>query len=630
MTVPTRAARIVFALLVVGGVASFFVAQRLKNEPPVIGSVRFMSSFSPNGDGRKERITFGFHVKRTTPITVEVVSAGGGAAVRTLAEQRTARAYRRQRFTWDGRDEDGRVVEGRYRLKITLTDEGRSVALAKSFTVDVTPPRPRVRRIVRNGQPPTRGPALLPSPDGEPLRADLVLRGWYPTARVVRTAPGPVAVVRRLPVKVTREADGGTMIGPAGREKPRALAGEAVWDGRLADGRAAEPGTYVLQVCVRDQASNLGCGPTASTRPGQGQAGALPTPEEDGTFRGRGGITVRPVGVQPSLDPVDGNHRLTFFVDARGRRYHWVLRRIGDRREVARGSQRAPLLRPRTGSGRAAGYLLAVSVDGRDGLQRVEVPALATDGTAQRVLVVLPAISWIGGTVLDDDGDGQADTLDRGPRGRVRTGRVMTGLPEGFADVQAVLERLRRDGRRYDLTTDLALASGAGPRIEGHRGVLLVGEHRWTTAGLSERLQRFVRGGGTVAVLDPASLHRTVERSRTRLLRPGRFTAADAFGIESEGAVRLDGPLQIDQDDVDLFDGTDGRFDGYPTGWPATLPGDARRVAGAVDGRDRSVILAARIGRGLVVRTGLPTFAQRLDDDDTSELMSSTWRRLSR
>ncbi len=635
---PLTAATVLFALLVVGAVGAFFVAQKLKNEPAVVGGQRFAKSFSPNGDGRRESVTFSFFVKRSTSITVQVVD-GGGRTVRTLEEGRDVQAYRRQRVRWDGRQDDGRIAEdGRYRFKVTLTDEGRSIVTPGSFAVDTTPPRPRVRRL---GDQRGSRPMLLPTANRKPFRADLVLRGWYPQARIVRTSPGPARIVRRLAVKVTREADGGTLVGG----KPRSIAGEATWDGTLPDGRPAPAGTYVLQVCVRDQAANLGCGPAAADRDD-----ALPKPEPDGRYHGRGGITVRPIGVQPRLDPVDGDHRLTFFVDARGRRYQWVLRRIGARRDavVARGSSREPLLRPRTRSARSAGYVLSVSVDGERGLERVEVPAIATDSRAQRVLVVLPAITWVGRVALDDDGDGLVDVLGNGPRSQVRRGRVMTGLPQGFDDVRAVLRWLAAEGVRYDLTTDLALAAqggggpgtadgsspregGGGPRLDGHRGVLLVGEHRWTTTGLADRLRRYVRGGGSVGVLDPASLHRTVTLGASRLRRPGAPTADDAFGIESAGAVRLDGPLQIDGDEIGLFTGTDGRFDGYPTGWPARLPDGATKVAGAVDGRDRLIVAGVRIDRGLVLRTGLPAFASRLADDrDTSELLSSTWRRLSR
>lgn len=647
MSSPTRAARILFVLLGIGTVAAFFVAQRLKNEPSVIQGVRFLSpdvkrrapqitSFSPNQvpDGRLDTIDIRFKVDRTTPVTVEIVDSET-RTVRTIVRNRLARRYRVLHLSWDGRTDDGQVArDGRYKLKITLPDEGRSVVNPTSFTLDTTPPRPKVRRI---GPQTARGPEILPSTDGRPAEAELILRGWHPTARVVRIAPGPMAVIRPLDVTVTRHAAGGTLIGG----QPRAIEGRVRWDGTLESGRPAPAGSYAIQVCVRDQAGNDGCSPTASGRDG------LPQPEPNGRLRGRGGITIRDIAVQPSTAPTSGDHRLTFFVDARGRRYHWILRRVGDgRRVVARGSGREPLLRPRTGSARAAAYRLAVSVDAADGLRRIEVPAIATDARPQKVLVVLPAISWQGGNPVDDDGDGLPNTLEQGATSRVRAARVMFRMPRGFDQTQQpVLEWLARHGMRFDLTTDLALAAAeaeakgtaidpARPRLAGHSGVLLVGEHRWTTGGrdgLAGRLQRFVRDGGTVAVLDPASLHRTVDLRDGVLRDPGRFTDDDAFGFRSSGAIRLSGPLQIDRDALGLFRGTDGRFDRYPVGWPAQLPAGAGRESSAVDDRDRLVIAGARIGKGLVIRTGLPTFPERLGTDaDTSELMSSTWRRLSR
>jgi hypothetical protein len=630
----TRAARIVFGLLVVATFASFFVAQRLKNQPAVVQAVGFSPAFSPDGDGRRDRAAIAFKVKRSQPVTVQVVDVGS-RVVRTLATEREVVAYRRNILVWDGRTDDGRIAEdGVYRLKFVLPDEGRSIVYReRSFQLRTTPPQPRVLQVASKGsQPAGTGPALLPTTDGAPLVATLRLRGWESTARVVRTSPGPVTAVRELPVTVTRRDDDGTKLPDpkGGPRQTRAIEGTATWDGRLQDGTPAPPGTYVVQVCVRDLAGVRGCGPRA------GESG-LPAAEENGAFRGRGGITVRPLGVQPKPAPVVAGHRLTFFVDARGKRYDWTLRRIGSPGVVDRGRSRAAALKVRTDSDRGAAYLLTVRAGGR----RVDVPAMSNDARKQPVLVVLPAITWQGLNPLDDDGDGLPNVLtgaETSRASRVRVLRVLSALPPGFANgVQPVLEWLARHRKRFEITTDLALAGGQGPTIAGRRGVVVVGQSRWITAGVAEDLRRFVRGGGTVAALDPTGLRRDVTLSQPSradggvLRAPGAFNPENAFGLVSRGAVRLDGPPQNDKDDVGLFTGTDGRFDGYPVAWPLDSAGGGRIVASAVDRRDHVVIAAVGVGDGFVIRTGLPTFASRLrTDSDTSELMDSTWRRLSR
>jgi hypothetical protein len=629
----TRAARVVFGLLVVATVASFFVAQRLKNQPAVLQKVRFSQAFSPDGDGRRDNLAIYFTVKRGQPVTAEVVDRGG-QTVRTLASDLDAGTYKENRLVWNGRDDDGRLAsDGTYRLKVVLEDEGRSIVFqARSFELRTTAPRPRVLSVAAEGGEPGRGPAILPTVDGRPLVATLRLRGWEPSARVVRTGPGTPVVVRDLPVRVTRrDPAGGTTLSDTkgGPRVPRAVEGTATWDGTLADGSRAPAGTYVVQVCVRDRAGVRGCGPRAG-------AGGLPAAEPDGRLRGRGGITVRDVGVQANPAPVLAGNRLTFFVDARGKRYDWILRRVGTPGAVDRGTSSSTVLKVRTRSERGAVYRLAVSVGGA----RAEVPALSNDARKQSVLVVVPAITWQGLEPLDDDGDGLVNTLN-GPgesrASRVRTPRVLSHLPRNFATGERpVLEWLARHRKRFEITSDLALARGEGPKLEGHRGVLLLGEQRWTTPELAARLRAFVRGGATAAALDPAGLRRSVELSRadepTSVLRaPGPFTSENAFGLTSRGAVRLDGPPQNDKDDVGLFDGTDGRFEGYAVGWPLEDTGESTVVASAVDAADHLLIAAVKVGDGFVIRTGLPAFASRLaDDSDTSELMDSTWRRLSR
>ena len=67
----SRLARGVFALLVVATFSAFFVAQRLKSAPPVVGAARVMKFFSPNGDGTRDVETISFRVQEPDEVSVE-------------------------------------------------------------------------------------------------------------------------------------------------------------------------------------------------------------------------------------------------------------------------------------------------------------------------------------------------------------------------------------------------------------------------------------------------------------------------------------------------------------------------------------------------------------------------------
>src|SRR4051812_25874686 len=118
-------ARITFVVLVGATFAAFFVAQRLKSAPPVI-SVNLTRYFSPNGDGQRDASGISLVVKKADEATIDVVTLDGDR-VRRLAEGVRMRAYRPYRVRWDGKGDDGqRVPDGRYRLRVSLRDEGRS------------------------------------------------------------------------------------------------------------------------------------------------------------------------------------------------------------------------------------------------------------------------------------------------------------------------------------------------------------------------------------------------------------------------------------------------------------------------------------------------------------------------
>jgi hypothetical protein len=268
----------------------------------------------------------------------------------------------------------------------------------------------------------------------------------------------------------------------------------------------------------------------------------------------------------------------------------------------------------------------------------------AVAGTAQAprgVLVVLPTMTWQGRNPVDDDGDGAPNTLDLGAPAKLYRDYAGSGLPQGFTQTEApALLWLDRTRRRFDLTTDAALLAGQGPTLSGHTGVLLPGDTRWLPVRVRQALRTFVRRGGTVVSLGTDSLRRTVALdARTgRLVRPSRRRSADLFGARIRDLVRAPTTLTVFKDDpaTALFQGGDGTFPGVDAYEDTiSLGPDAKLLSNAVTGKPegRTVIVAARFGKGRIIRTGYPGFAQQVAanaNPTVSALMARLWMLLSR
>jgi hypothetical protein len=215
------------------------------------------------------------------------------------------------------------------------------------------------------------------------------------------------------------------------------------------------------------------------------------------------------------------------------------------------------------------------------------------------------------------------------------------GLPQGFTEQEGpLLQWLDRSGRAYDITTDLALVLGKGPRLAGHHGVLIPGDARWLPAQVRTQLRAFARGGGTVVSTGTDSLRRSVrlDVAKGRLVQPSPERLTDLFGARVRPVVAQKTDLEVFQEDptVDLFAGGPGLFAGVPA-WEATdragTEADMLTNAVAKDHGAKPVIVAVRFGKGLVIRPGFPSFAQRLasnTDPATSALMARMWTLLSR
>ncbi|HEY5815713.1 MAG TPA: hypothetical protein VIS95_05170 [Solirubrobacterales bacterium] len=143
---PTVAA-VVFALLVLATVAAFAWSQRLKRDPLVLDRVSFVAvprlhpeeppvrAFTPNRDCRYDRIRIRFRVTQSDRGNVQVVKPGGGLVV-TLARDTYLKRYRFHTYYWDGRQRKdgadgrprpGKASPGRYKLRVKLLGEDRTL-----------------------------------------------------------------------------------------------------------------------------------------------------------------------------------------------------------------------------------------------------------------------------------------------------------------------------------------------------------------------------------------------------------------------------------------------------------------------------------------------------------------------
>jgi FlgD Ig-like domain len=599
----TRLAAGVFGVLVVATFGAFFLAQRLKNSPPVVGEIHVFPFVSPNNDGRFDKARLTFQPKETDDISVAVLDSSGDE-VRQLLSSRHVHAGELVRLLWDGRTDDGgRAPDGRYRYRITLRHQGRSVKLANSVRLDTTPPRPRVVSVGPFKSP---GPEILPLPDGGDAEVHLQAPGYKPVIRLFKTGPGATRKVLEEPL-----SDGAT---------------EWRWNGTV-DGRPVSPGTYVATIETRDKAGNRGLSPPLDRR-------GLPVAAYAGKLPGHGGITVRYLGVRPPSLPTTAGEEMEVNVDARQQPWRWSLRRVGTNQATPSRRKTSPRVRLHAPGKESGVYLMRVNT----ATHSTTVPVAVQSREQHRVLVVLPVMTWQGRNSLDDDGDGLPNLLDRGVGVKLDRVYAGDGLPAGFATREApLLAWLDRNHHRYDVTTDVALATNRGPRLQGHKGVILPSDVRWLPRSVQQRLRRFVRDGGAVASFGIDSLRRQVTISpRRRLVGPTPAATTDLFGARLHPPEQLSAPSNVvlKTDEIEFFAGTDGAFGPFSSIQEADSLG-AEPMASAVTEDPPSslpTLAASRLGKGLVLRFPLPELPAKAASGDlqTTALLNRTWTLLSR
>jgi hypothetical protein len=584
-----RLPAIAFGAMVAATIFAFFLTQAIKTNSTLVHGTPhpIPAAFNPVS-GRSCRSKTGSMLSyRHTTLSLQPYQAGtvgmyvldnAGDVVATLSEGRYLSNKRPTIFVWRGFENGGSLApDGVYFFQAVLVKQDRAIDLKQSpITVMTHDPHAPATSVALTGTAaPTTvpvktgvrvkptGPAVLTPPAGSVtvhFKAGAVAyrRAWMNVYR--SNASGHLKRVYRFSVKPTQDT--------------------ATWSGNLAGDVPAPAGTYLIGIMVQDPACNPGTYPsTLSPSPGS-------TPDA--------GVTVRYLAATPPLAPTPAGSRATVEVESPTGPYTWALRLAGSGHVLAHGQAAGSTgsgdvtLKVRMPENDAGLYTLTLSA----GQYSTAVPLVASATGARaardRVLVVLPMLTWQGQNPVDDTGDGLPDTLSAGDQISLER-PLAQGLPVGLEQDSALLAYLKSQSYHFQLTTDVALAEGVGPSLSGNEGVVLAGSETWLPGPLVSVLKGFVRAGGTLLSL-----------------------GADSLTARSE-------------------------ISGYPSDPVASAP---ERIAADLFGATASVagitdvspaVTARNLGKGYVFEVGLPDFNSTLAASvDSQELLSRVWQLLAK
>ncbi|HEX4735189.1 MAG TPA: FlgD immunoglobulin-like domain containing protein [Thermoleophilaceae bacterium] len=594
---PRRLAAVLFALFVVATGGAFFVTQRLKRSSPIVTRVFFYQWIGPDCHCRKDHVTVRFDLPKAQRVTASLVNRQG-EVVKTFADD-VFLSKGTHPFRWDGRGSDGLVVpDGSYRLRVGLRAEGRSVTAPRVLHVDSRAPRPRIVAVT----PPT----VVPGSAGRRARARIRFVG--------PSNPAPEFGVWRTDGGKARQVAG--FSGRRGRHT-------ATWDG-LVNGKPAPEGSYAFSVTVQDQAGNKGSVPRR-----------LPPLKRDAVPRS--GVAVAYFTLNGPLVPVRPGAIARFTVGPLPRPTRWRLAPYARGGTIRSGVSHGSTIAVRIPRGASSDVysLFATDADGR----RAAWPLVVSNsGGAAPVLVVVPAMTWQGQNPVESNRDGWPDTLDTGDPVPLARGFLHGRPPRSIAtDTVSTLEFLSRIRANYDLTTDVALAAGKTPGIEGHNGVLLAGSERWLTPKLNLQLRRFVSGGGgTVVSFGEDALRRGVDLQKGTLVDPSSRRRTDIFGERATPFGSPEAPLVLSQDKLNIFGGSDG-FIGNFTRFERSDALDAKAALLTAGGRadptgpSKPDFVGYTLGKGLVIRVGTDQWPAALNQSpEVANATRRMWTLLSR
>lgn len=624
-----RLPQIIFGLLVLATIGAFFIVQSLKTEAPIFWHLPspIPADFNPlfgrtctSSKGvslNYRQTTLALAVTHADTVGVYIVSAKNpdGNTLATISSGTPMAAAANanvdiKNFTWHGRLADGLPApDGYYYFRVVLEREGRSINISqKPVLVKTSPPDPKILSVrVIGSTASAHGPAVLSPPHG--------------SVRISFT-PGTGGTPRRVWIDIYRTDVSGRpeLVDPL----PVTRLGRhwITWNGEIG-GAPAPAGTYLVGISAEDLACNRGSWPVL-------------VPPAAGTTP-HAGVTISYLSVTPPLTPTASGSRASVTVSSPGARFSWLLRAPGSAKPLAHGSGapgrtviHVPMPRHRAGL-----YTLAV----RAGTQSASVPLVASQAGAAaahaRVLVVLPMLTWMGDTPVDDSGDGLPATLRAGDA--VSLARpLVDGLPAGFGGDAALLRYLSAQHLSYQLTTDVALSEGTGPSLADRGGVVFPTGESFLPAGLESTLRGFVRGGGRVLALGTGSfsgISRLSGFPAAPQAGAPQQTPADPFGARRGPVTPTGGELiSATGDDFALFSNA-GEFSGFNQYQPIAPPAGALHGAISVAGigSGAPAIVAFRYGGGTVIEVGLPGLAASLANNaDAQQLLANAWQILSR
>jgi hypothetical protein len=139
------AAVVVFALLIAATVVAFAYAQHLKRDPLIVDRVRpgkhEPHAFTPNGDCHHDSILLGFRTTTSNRGTVQVIDPDG-TVVKTLWRDHFFKRYTEHGYSWVGGTDSGAAPAGRYRVRVELAGEGRTLELPGTIKLHRVPAQP--------------------------------------------------------------------------------------------------------------------------------------------------------------------------------------------------------------------------------------------------------------------------------------------------------------------------------------------------------------------------------------------------------------------------------------------------------------------------------------------------------